>query len=74
MRPSVQITINMMCLKLEFTGDTVSVAETTETLVLVCPNLVMKVEAYLVVGTNTSIVRSNFLSFHLCPSSHKGSL
>lgn len=52
-----------MCLKLEFTGDVVGVAETIETLVLVCPDPVMKGDVSVVVGTNTSIVRR---LFHSC--------
>ena len=52
-----------MCLKLEFAGDIVGVAETIETLVLVCPDPAMKGEISIVVGTNTSIVRR---LFHSC--------
>lgn len=52
-----------MCLKPEFAGDVVGVAETIETLVLVCPDPAMKGEISIVIGTNTSIVRS---LFHSC--------
>lgn len=45
-----------MCLKLECTGDVVGVADTVETLVLVCPDPVMTGDVSIVVGTNTSIV------------------
>ena len=57
-----------MCLKLEFSEVVVGIAETIETLVLVCPEPVMEREISIVVGTNTSIVRRLFQS---CKA-HKG--
>lgn len=72
-----------ICLKLEFTGDVVGVAENIETLVLVCPDPAMKGEISIVVGTNTSIVRRLFHSckiqngdnfLHVCSPSNKRGL
>lgn len=54
-----------LCLKLEFNSDVVGVAETVETLVLVCPDPTIKGEASIIVGTNTSVVRQLFDSCRL---------
>jgi len=45
----MSIHIMVMCLKLEFTGDVVGEAEIVETLVLVCPDPVMKGDVSIVV-------------------------
>lgn len=47
---------------LEFNGIVVGVAETSETIVLVCPDLAIKGGDSIVVGTNSSIARGLFQS------------
>lgn len=46
-----------LSLKLEFSGSVVGVTETIEALVLVCSAPAVKCEVFILVGTNTSVVR-----------------